>query len=83
VWKLRLRVCGARALAQEAGGLILDFASGEPRRLAERAWADLPGPEGLVWRFDPEALDIGNALLGRVSVGVDILTAEEASTMPA
>jgi hypothetical protein len=35
----------------------------------------------LGWRFEPEAMDIGNALLGRVSVVVDILTAEEASTM--
>ncbi|MHB8798555.1 MAG: nucleoside-triphosphatase [Thermoanaerobaculia bacterium] len=55
---------------------LLDVASGERRRLAERARADLPGTEGLGWRFDPEALAFGNALLGRVDT-CDLLLVDE------
>jgi nucleoside-triphosphatase THEP1 len=55
---------------------LLDVASGERRRLAVRARADLPGTEGLGWRFDPEALAFGNALLGRVDT-CDLLLVDE------
>ncbi len=55
---------------------LLDAASGERRRLAERARADLPGTEGLGWRFDPEALAFGNALLARIG-DCDLLLVDE------
>jgi nucleoside-triphosphatase len=61
---------------EKTGIDLLDAASGERRRLAERARADLPGTEGLGWRFDPEALALGNALLARVGT-CDLLLVDE------
>lgn len=61
---------------EKTGIDILDVASGERRRLAERARADLPGTEGLGWRFDPEALAFGNTLLARVG-DCDLLLVDE------
>lgn len=55
---------------------LLDLATGERRFLAERARPDLPGTEGLGWRFDPEALAAGNAALGRVGA-CDLLLVDE------
>jgi nucleoside-triphosphatase THEP1 len=62
--------------SEKTGIDLLDVASGERRRLAERARADLPGTEGLGWRFDPEALSFGNALLSRVDT-CDLLLVDE------
>ena len=55
---------------------LLGVATGERRRLAERARADLPGTEGLGWRFAPEALALGNVLLARVAA-CDLLLVDE------
>jgi nucleoside-triphosphatase len=61
---------------EKTGIDLLDVASGERRRLAERARADLPGTAGLGWHFDPEALVLGNALLARVEP-CDLLLVDE------
>ncbi|MHB1046482.1 MAG: nucleoside-triphosphatase [Thermoanaerobaculia bacterium] len=61
---------------EKTGIDLLDVASGERRRLAERARVDLPGTSGLGWRFDPEALALGNALLARVDT-CDLLLVDE------
>ena len=61
---------------EKTGIDLLDVASGERRRLAERARADLPGTEGLGWCFDPEALALGNALLARAGA-CDLLLVDE------
>jgi nucleoside-triphosphatase len=61
---------------EKTGIDLLDVASGERRRLAERARPDLPWTEGLGWRFDPEALAFGNALLARVGT-CDVLLVDE------
>lgn len=61
---------------EKSGIDLLDASSGERRRLAERARADLPGTEGLGWRFDPEVLAFGNALLARVDT-CDLLLVDE------
>ena len=55
---------------------LLDLATGERRFLAERARPDLPGTEGLGWRFDLEALAAGNAALERVGA-CDLLFVDE------
>lgn len=55
---------------------LLDLASGERRTLADRARPDLPGTEGLGWRFDHEALAAGNAALERVGA-CDLLLVDE------
>lgn len=61
---------------EKTGIDLLDVASGERHRLAERARAGLPGTEGLGWRFDPEALARGNALLARIGA-CDLLLVDE------
>ncbi len=61
---------------EKAGIDILDISSGQRRRLAEPARADLPGTQGLGWRFDPEALAFGNKLLGRID-SCDLLIIDE------
>ena len=61
---------------EKTGIDLLDVASGERRRLAERARPDLPGTEGLGWRFDPETLAVGNAFLARVDT-CDVLLVDE------
>ncbi len=61
---------------EKTGIDLLDVASGERRRLAERARADLPGTGGLGWHFDPEALAFGNALLARIGA-CDLLFVDE------
>lgn len=61
---------------EKTGIDLLDVASGERRLLAERARADFPGTAGLGWRFDPEALALGNALLSRVHT-CDLLLVDE------
>jgi len=61
---------------EKTGIDLLDVASGERRRLAERARADLPGTAGLGWRFDPEALSFGNALLAGIGT-CDLLLVDE------
>jgi len=61
---------------EKTGIDLLDVASGERRRLAERARPDLPGTAGLGWRFDPEALSFGNALLARAGT-CDLLLVDE------
>ncbi|MDX9734553.1 MAG: nucleoside-triphosphatase [Thermoanaerobaculia bacterium] len=55
---------------------LLDLATGSRRFLAERARPDLPGTEGLGWRFDPEALAAGNVALERVGA-CDLLLVDE------
>ena len=55
---------------------LLDLATGERRFLAERARPDLPGTEGLGWRFDHEALAAGNVALERVGA-CDLLLVDE------
>lgn len=64
------------ARGEKSGIDLLDVTSGERRRLADRARPDLPGTEGLGWRFDPETLDVGNALLARVDT-CDLLLVDE------
>lgn len=64
------------ARGEKTGIDLLDVASGQRRRLAERARADLPGTEGLGWRFDPETLALGNALLARIAT-CDLLLVDE------
>jgi nucleoside-triphosphatase len=61
---------------EKTGIDLLDVASGERCHLAERARADLPGTEGLGWRFDPAALAFGNAILARVG-DCDLLLVDE------
>lgn len=61
---------------EKTGIDLLDVASGERRRLAERARTDLPGTEGLGWRFDPETLSFGNSLLARIDT-CDLLLVDE------
>jgi len=61
---------------EKSGIDLVDAASGERRRLAERARADLPGTEGLGWRFDPEALAWGNATLAATGP-CDLLLVDE------
>jgi nucleoside-triphosphatase THEP1 len=61
---------------EKTGIDLLDLASGERRRLAERARADLPGTEGLGWHFDPEVLALGNTLLSRIAT-CDLLLVDE------
>ena len=76
-----LGVAGLLSPAVLAGGEkhsidLLDLATGERRFVAERARPDLPGTEGLGWRFDLEALAAGNAALGRVGA-CDLLLVDE------
>lgn len=61
---------------EKTGIDLLDLSTGERRRLAERARVDLPGTAGLGWRFRPEALEAGNALLGSVEA-CDLLLVDE------
>jgi len=61
---------------EKSGIDLVDAASGERRRLAERARADLPGTEGLGWRFDPEALAWGNATLAAIGPS-DLIVLDE------
>ncbi|HRA79959.1 MAG TPA: nucleoside-triphosphatase [Thauera sp.] len=55
---------------------LTDLASGETRRLAERARADAPGTAGLGWHFDPAALDWGNQVL-QAAAASDLLVIDE------
>ncbi len=76
-----LAVRGLLSPAVLAGGEkraidLLDLATGESCFLAERARPDLPGTEGLGWRFDLEALAAGNAALERVGA-CDLLIVDE------
>lgn len=61
---------------EKSGIEVVDAASGERRRLAERARPDLPGTDGLGWRFDPEALAWGNATLAATG-RCDLLVLDE------
>lgn len=76
-----LSACGLLSppvlVGEEKSGIdLLDLATGERRRLAERARPGLPGTAGLGWRFHPKALAAGNALLERV-VACDLLLVDE------
>lgn len=64
------------AEGEKRGIDLLDLATGERRTLAERARPGLPGTAGLGWRFDPEALAAGNAVLERVTA-CDLLLVDE------
>ena len=55
---------------------LLELASGQRQRLAERPRPGESGTAGLGWRFDPAVLDRGNALLEKLPPGELLLIDE-------
>ena len=55
---------------------LLNVASGQRQRLAERPRPGEPGTAGLGWRFDPAVLDRGNAVLEKLPPGELLLIDE-------